>query len=149
MSWKKGESGNAKGRPRRGHSITAHLSTLLSKRVALKDAEGKSIVNRRTGKPVMITHAQAIAANIVQIAETPDPMAVSAFEKIVDRMEGKVPLPVRQQVQLDLNLPQITDNIDWSFGKAKRTQTIDGEVKRIENQSDDVNRPGDDDGLAD
>jgi len=149
MSWKKGESGNAKGRPRRGHSITAHLSTLLSKRVALKDAEGKEIVNRRTGKPVMITHAQAIAANIVQIAETPDPMAVSAFEKIVDRMEGKVPLPVRQQVQMDLNLPQITDRIDWSFGKGGRSQVIDGQATEITNQAEEVARPGDDDGLAD
>lgn len=103
MSWKKGESGNPQGRPRAGHSIVASLSTMLSKRELVDE----------NGKQVRKTKAQLVAENLLKIATGAEAApAVTAAKEIMDRTEGKVPLPVRQQVSGQLTLPIITETFN-------------------------------------
>jgi hypothetical protein len=78
--WKKGQSGNAGGRPK---------SRLLSEALRTRLAQ---IVE---GDPSGRTFAEAIADNLVQIACSEGPGAVHAAGEIADRIEGRA----RQQVE--------------------------------------------------
>jgi hypothetical protein len=72
--WKKGTSGNPGGRPK---------SRLLSE--ALRNRLAQTVDGSATG----ITFAEAIADNLVRIACSQGPSAVSAANEISDRIEGR------------------------------------------------------------
>ena len=72
--FRKGQSGNAGGRPK---------SRLLSE--ALRNRLAQTVDDDPTGR----TFAEAIAHNLVRIACSPGPSAVSAASEISDRIEGR------------------------------------------------------------
>jgi hypothetical protein len=72
--FRKGQSGNAGGRPK---------SRLLSE--ALRNRLAQTVDDDPTGR----TFAEAIAQNLVRIACSPGPSAVSAASEISDRIEGR------------------------------------------------------------
>lgn len=45
-SWKPGQSGNLNGRPTKGYSITEWFKNMLASKPEIKDAIGKSIINK-------------------------------------------------------------------------------------------------------
>jgi len=45
-AWKPGESGNPKGRPKKGYSITEWFKEMLKSNPEIKDAMGKSILKK-------------------------------------------------------------------------------------------------------
>jgi len=45
-SWKPGQSGNPKGQPLKGYSITAWFKEMLASKPEIKDAIGKSILKK-------------------------------------------------------------------------------------------------------
>ena len=45
-TWKKGQSGNPKGRPPKGYSITEWFREMLAKKPEVKEAIGKSIIKK-------------------------------------------------------------------------------------------------------
>jgi len=45
-SWKKGQSGNPNGRPKKGYSITEWFREMLDSKPEVKDAIGKSIMKK-------------------------------------------------------------------------------------------------------
>ena len=45
-SWKKGQSGNPNGRPKKGYSITEWFREMLDSKPDVKDAIGKSIMKK-------------------------------------------------------------------------------------------------------
>ena len=73
--WKKGQSGNAGGRPK---------SRLLSQ--ALRDR-----LADRPDDPEQRTWAEAIAANLIEIAASNSPSAIAAANEVCDRIEGRPP----------------------------------------------------------
>jgi hypothetical protein len=72
--WRKGQSGNAGGRPK---------SRLLSEALRNRLAEAKP------DDPEHRTWAEAIAANLIEIAASKSPSAISAANEICDRAEGR------------------------------------------------------------
>ena len=72
--WRKGQSGNAGGRPK---------SRLLSEALRTQLAEVKP------GDPAGRTYAEVLAANLIQIACGEAPGAVHAANEIADRIEGR------------------------------------------------------------
>ncbi len=77
--WKKGQSGNPKGSPKKTHSITMHLREELAK----VGEDGKS-------------KAQTIAEGMVAAAMFPVAVTGSAkvLGEVLDRTEGKVTQPI-------------------------------------------------------
>ena len=78
--WRKGQSGNAGGRPK---------SRLLSEALRTRLGEIKP------GDPAGRTYAEIVAENLVEIACSEGPGAVHAASEIADRLEGRS----RQQVE--------------------------------------------------
>src|SRR5437879_11872904 len=78
--FRKGQSGNAGGRPK---------SRLLSE--ALRNRLTQTVDDDPTGR----TFAEAIADNLVRIACSPGPSAVSAANEISDRIEGRAPQSIQ------------------------------------------------------
>lgn len=74
--WKKGSSGNPGGRPK---------SRLLSE--ALRNHLGQIKEN----DPEQRTWAEAIAANLIEIAASKSPSAIAAANEVCDRAEGRPP----------------------------------------------------------
>ena len=73
--WKKGESGNPKGRPPKDISITSLVKEILEQ----EGAGGK-------------THAQLVAEAMVKLAEDCHFKGnVAAIKELLERVEGKVP----------------------------------------------------------
>jgi Family of unknown function (DUF5681) len=78
--WRKGQSGNAGGRPK---------SRLLSEALRSRLAEVKP------DDPAGRTYAEVVAENLIEIACSEGPGAVHAASEIADRLEGRS----RQQVE--------------------------------------------------
>jgi hypothetical protein len=78
--FRKGQSGNAGGRPK---------SRLLSE--ALRNRLAQTVDHDSTGR----TFAEAIADNLVRIACSPGPSAVHAANEIADRIEGRSPQSIQ------------------------------------------------------
>ena len=72
--WRKGQSGNAGGRPK---------SRLLSEALRTRLGEIKP------GDPAGRTYAEIVAENLVEIACSEGPGAVHAASEIADRLEGR------------------------------------------------------------
>jgi hypothetical protein len=72
--FRKGQSGNAGGRPK---------SRLLSEALRARLAEVKP------GDPAGRTHAEVVAENLIEIACSQGPGAVHAASEIADRLEGR------------------------------------------------------------
>ena len=72
--WRKGQSGNAGGRPK---------SRLLSEALRTQLAEVKP------GDPAGRTYAEIVAENLIEIACGEGPGAVHAANEIADRIEGR------------------------------------------------------------
>jgi hypothetical protein len=72
--WRKGQSGNAGGRPK---------SRLLSEALRSRLAEVKP------GDPAGRTYAEVVAENLIEIACSEGPGAVQAASEIADRLEGR------------------------------------------------------------
>lgn len=77
-NWKKGESGNPKGRPPKILSVTSLVKEELEK------------IDPTTGK----NKAQLLAETIVDQSITGN---VKAFKELLDRVEGKVPQAIKHQ----------------------------------------------------
>jgi len=74
--FRKGQTGNAGGRPK---------SRLLSQ--ALRDRLGEI----KPGDPEQRSWAEAIAANLIEIAASKSPNAIAAANEVCDRIEGRPP----------------------------------------------------------
>ena len=109
--WRKGQSGNAGGRPK---------SRVLSEALRNRLAEIKP------GDPEQRTWADIIATNLVEIASSKSPSAVSAANEICDRMEGRS----RQSIEVaditseirnksDAELQFFLDNNRWPSDQEK------------------------------
>ena len=109
--WRKGQSGNAGGRPK---------SRLLSEALRTRLAEVKP------DDPAGRTFAEIVAENLVEIACSEGPGAVHAASEIADRLEGRS----RQQVEIadftadlrsrsDAELQFYLDNSRWPSDEEK------------------------------
>jgi len=109
--WRKGQSGNAGGRPK---------SRLLSE--ALRDR----LAEVKAGDPAGRTYAEIVAANLIEIACSEGPGAVHAAGEIADRIEGRS----RQQIEVadftadlrsrsDFELQFYLDNSRWPTDEEK------------------------------
>jgi hypothetical protein len=78
--WRKGQSGNAGGRPK---------SRLLSEALRTRLAEVKP------NDPAGRTYAEVVAENLIEIACTEGPGAVHAASEIADRIEGRAPQSIQ------------------------------------------------------
>ena len=91
MAWKKGQSGNPNGRPKKGHTLTDQIEKAL----AVRDI--------KTGYS-NITRNEAIVAVLIKEALGGN---IKAIDMIMDRVEGK---PI-QQTDIDLtgalNVPMV------------------------------------------
>jgi len=79
--WRKGQSGNAGGRPKQ-RVLSEALRTRLAEVVP--------------GDPAGRTYAEVVAENLIEIACSEGPAAVHAAGQIADRLEGRS----RQQVEI-------------------------------------------------
>ena len=95
--WKKGQpSPNPSGRPK---------SRLVSEALRVRLAEIKA------GDPQGRTYAEIVAHNLVEIACSKGPSAVSASNEIADRLEGRA----RQQIEVADVTQQLRDKSDYEL----------------------------------
>ena len=110
-TWKKGQSGNPKGRPKVEQSISAQIRFLLRTKCSGKAAGGKR----------SYTRARNIAEKIVALGETGD---LGACHIILDRLEGKVKVPVgieggQDPIKLELS-EGIQEKLDEIYPKRQK-----------------------------
>jgi hypothetical protein len=120
--FRKGESGNPKGRPK---VMTNSIDFWLSVPVPDEMLIGKLELLKGTG----ITFADLCGFNIVMTAAMPsmrNPAAsVAAFKEVSDRIDG----PVRQQVKVDHTVTDITDDAIM-----RRLRELTGQIPTIEGE---------------
>ncbi len=102
--WKKGQSGNPKGRPPTKISITAIVNDILSKRP--EDAE-------------------AIAEALIRLAKKAN---LSAIESVMNRVDGKVSETHEIRGELPINIRFVP--AEMVLGK-KTVEIVEGEVKEL------------------
>jgi Family of unknown function (DUF5681) len=109
--WRKGQSGNAGGRPK---------SRLLSEAFRSRLAEVKP--DDPTGR----TYAEVVAENLVEIACSEGPGAVHAASEIADRLEGRsrtqvefADITAELRNKADAELQFYLDNTRWPSDEEK------------------------------
>lgn len=109
--WKKGQSGNAGGRPK---------SRLLSEALRTRLAEVKP------GDPAGRTYAELVAENLIEIACSEGPGAVHAASEIADRLEGRsrqstevADITAELRNKSDAELKFYSDNNRWPTDEEK------------------------------
>lgn len=91
MTWKKGQSGNPKGRPRKGKTMTEELTALLDKTVW---------PFRKSGR-------QLIALRLFYLGLIGD---IQAIKYICDRLDGKPAQALSLSIDIEERLKRIAEN---------------------------------------
>jgi Family of unknown function (DUF5681) len=113
-AWKKGQSGNPKGRPK-SRTLSEAYQRLL------EDADGNGT-----------TLADEIAQNICRIAKGPSGSALAAAKEIADRSEGKI-LPISAaENQIDSDLLEAAMRIMSARNLARYVQVAESQVPPID-----------------
>jgi hypothetical protein len=109
--WRKGTSGNPGGRPK---------SRLLSEALRNRLAQIKE------DDPEKRTWAEIFASNLIEVAASKSPSAVSAANEVCDRVEGRPPqhlqisdLAAGLQTRSDAELQFFLDNDRWPTDEEK------------------------------
>lgn len=100
--WKKGESGNPKGRPKGAKSITNTIVSLLEKEINLN-------AHPITGQPnVRLSVREIMVLAMLKKALRGD---MEAIKTVLERVEGKVPFPM-EHTGISLQLATMVEYIN-------------------------------------
>jgi Family of unknown function (DUF5681) len=81
-TWPRGVSGNPSGRPPKGHTLGDKLRAKLAELSKLKGgSDGRTV-------------GDDVVDGVIQLALSGEPHAVRAVELILDRIDGKVSIPI-------------------------------------------------------
>jgi len=104
MTWKKGQSGNPRGAPKRGLSFKEIIARELEE------------VDPRSGLP----YRQAVVRAMLKLAVSGDPHALEAARWLADRSDGRVPQSVSVDQQHSVSIvpwaaadPALTRSRAW------------------------------------
>lgn len=89
--WKPGQSGNPSGVGKRKPSLVAAIIRRLNAGDAA-EAEGVPLVDPETGKQLRATSTNDLADALIRMAMGGNIQALGALEKLLDRLDGRVPL---------------------------------------------------------
>ena len=114
--WKKGQSGNPKGKPKGAKTLTSTLKELLEREINVKN-------HPITGEQnVRLTVREMVMLSLLKKASQGD---VKAIETILERSDGKVPLPM-EHTGISVQLATI---IGYIKEPTKLLEDIDNSVK--------------------
>lgn len=99
MPWKKGESGNKAGRPKKGDSFNDYIEKAIKKIKSVQKDKSGNVVARNKGKSVLATALIDLATNPAY----PPQIRLQALKEVFDRLDGKPAqcLDMKAQVQAE------------------------------------------------
>lgn len=106
MPFKKGQSGNPKGRPKKGDSYPEFIEKAVKNlRSVQKDKDG-NVTARYKGKMVIAMAVAELATNKAY----PPQIRLQAIKEIIDRTDGKAPQYLAMKTQIEQDGGGITLN---------------------------------------
>lgn len=98
MPFKKGQSGNPKGRPKKGDSFNDYLEKAIKKLKSVqKDKTSGNVIARNKGKAVLASALTDLATN----QNYPPQIRLQAIKEIFDRIDGKPAQCLDMQAKVD------------------------------------------------
>ena len=103
MPFKKGQSGNPKGRPKKGDSFNDYLEKAIKKLKSVqKDKTSGTVIARSKGKAVLASALTDLATN----QNYPPQIRLQAIKEIFDRIDGKP----RQSIEMAADIESVVNN---------------------------------------
>ena len=102
MPFKKGQSGNPKGRPKKGDSYPDYIEKAVKKLKSIQKDKDGNVTAKYKGKMVLAMAVADLATN----KSYPPQVRLAACKEIFDRTDGKAPQYLDMMAQVEQNSEQ-------------------------------------------
>ena len=99
MPFKKGQSGNPKGRPKKGDSYPEYIEKAVKKLKSVQKDKDGNVTAKYKGKMVLAMAVTDLATNKAY----PPQIRLQAIKEIFDRTDGKAPQYLDMMAQVEQN----------------------------------------------
>ena len=120
-SWRRGQTGNPKGRPKKEHSLTDILAKYAPKKVSVR--------NVQTGQSFEVERREKLAQGLWDLALRGD---LAAIKYVFDRIDGKPTEPVEHGGKTVIEFDKVIDDAV----RSDPSDYIDTEDADVEDKAD-------------